>query len=68
MEPLITKTENYSYSFYRKLIENIKQTKDKQCPDNEEANRVSTTCYKEPFIASFLPAPTRILYDCSVDS
>lgn len=40
MEPLITKTENYSYSFYKKLIENIKQTKDNQCPENADANRV----------------------------
>ena len=34
------KCETYSYSFYRKLIENIKQTKDKQCPDNMDANKV----------------------------
>lgn len=41
MEPLICKNDNYSYSFYRRLIENIKQTKDKQCPDDEVANKVS---------------------------
>ena len=40
MEPLITKTDTYSYGFYRKLIENIKQTKDVQDPDSEEANHV----------------------------
>ena len=40
MEPLITKNENYSYSFYRKLIENIKQTKDAQCPNNKTNNEV----------------------------
>lgn len=39
MEPLI-KSENYSYSFYRKIIENIKQTKDKQNPDVVDANKV----------------------------
>ena len=41
MEPLITKNESYSYSFYKKMIENIKQTKDAQNPDNQEANMVS---------------------------
>ncbi len=42
MEPLITKNENYSYSFYRRMIENIKQTKDKQSPDDTQANNVNT--------------------------
>ena len=41
MDPLITKNENYSYTFYRKLIENIKQTRDAQCPENMDANKVS---------------------------
>ena len=39
MEPLI-KNENYSYSFYKKIIENIKQTKDAQNPESREANEV----------------------------
>ena len=38
MEPLITKTDAYSYSFYRKLIENIKQTKDMQDAECELTN------------------------------
>ena len=41
MEPLITKTDTYSFGFYRKLIENIKQTKDMQDPDCDETNHVS---------------------------
>ena len=40
MEPLI-KNEKYSYSFYRRMIENIKQTKDKQNPDDLDLNYVS---------------------------
>ncbi len=39
MEPL-TKNEKYSYSFYRRMIENIKQTKDKQNPDDDTFNYV----------------------------
>jgi len=40
LEPLITKNENYSFSFYKKMLEKIKQCKDVMCPDNEEANKV----------------------------
>ena len=39
IEPLM-KSESYSYSFYRKLVENIKQTKDVQCLDNPDAHKV----------------------------
>ncbi|XP_064636358.1 sister chromatid cohesion protein PDS5 homolog A-like [Lineus longissimus] len=38
MEPLITKNDNYSYNFYAKILDTIKQMKDAQDPDNEEAN------------------------------
>ncbi|KFM67353.1 Sister chromatid cohesion protein PDS5-like protein, partial [Stegodyphus mimosarum] len=38
MEPLISKNENYSFSFFKRLLENIKQTKDKQAPDDSDAN------------------------------
>lgn len=38
MEPLILKNENYSFSFFKKLIESIKQTRDKQSPDDDLAN------------------------------
>lgn len=38
MEPL-TKTENTSYNFFRKMFENIKQTKDAQGPENEDMNK-----------------------------
>ncbi|XP_070391470.1 sister chromatid cohesion protein PDS5 homolog B isoform X2 [Dermacentor albipictus] len=37
MEPLITKNEGYSFSFFKRLIENIKQTRDNQCPDDKQA-------------------------------
>ena len=45
MEPLI-KNENYSYSFYRRMIENIKQTKDKQNPDDMAMNYVSNIIFQ----------------------
>ncbi|UYV72678.1 PDS5A [Cordylochernes scorpioides] len=38
LEPLITKNDNYSFSFFKKLIENIKQSKDRQNPDDVVAN------------------------------
>lgn len=40
MEPLMIKNENYSFSFFKRLLENIKQTKDKQAPEDTEANMV----------------------------
>jgi len=39
MEPLI-KSENYNFTFYKKMLEKIKQCKDAVCPDNDEANQV----------------------------
>jgi len=39
MEPLI-KHENYNFTFYKKMLEKIKQCKDALCPDNDEANQV----------------------------
>ena len=41
MEPLIGKSEDYNYAFFQRMIESIKQTKDAQNPDDEEANKVS---------------------------
>ena len=38
MEPIMVKAENYS--FLKKLVETVKQAKDAQDPDNEEANHV----------------------------
>lgn len=34
------KNENYSFSFFKRLIENIKQTEDAQNPKNEIVNKV----------------------------
>ena len=42
MEPLI-KSENYNFTFYKKMLEKIKQCKDAVCPDNDEANQVFLT-------------------------
>ncbi|ODN02505.1 Sister chromatid cohesion protein PDS5 B-B [Orchesella cincta] len=39
MEPLIIKNDNFSYGFYGKILENMKQYKNAVDPDNEEANR-----------------------------
>lgn len=41
LEVLMTKNENNSHSFLRKMVENIKQTKDAQVPDDPKANEVS---------------------------
>uniref|UniRef100_A0A8C2FIK3 PDS5 cohesin associated factor A n=1 Tax=Cyprinus carpio TaxID=7962 RepID=A0A8C2FIK3_CYPCA len=38
LEVLMTKNENNSHSFLRKMVENIKQTKDAQVPDDPKAN------------------------------
>ncbi|KAF7655943.1 hypothetical protein LDENG_00048110 [Lucifuga dentata] len=38
LEVLMTKNENNSHAFLRKMVENIKQTKDAQCPDDTKAN------------------------------
>ena len=38
MEPILSKADNYS--FLKKLVENVKETKDAQAPDDEEVNKV----------------------------
>ena len=43
LEVLMTKNENNSHAFLRKMVENIKQTKDAQCPEDAKANEVQTT-------------------------
>lgn len=37
----MTKNENNSHAFLRKMVENIKLTKDAQCPEDAKANEVS---------------------------
>lgn len=37
----MSKNENNSHAFIRKMVENIKQTKDGQCPDDPKINEVS---------------------------
>ena len=40
MEPLITKNENFSFGFYKALVEKMKCHKDRRNADDEEANMV----------------------------
>lgn len=40
LEVLMTKNENNSHAFLRKMVENIKRTKDAQCPEDTKANEV----------------------------
>lgn len=42
LEVLMTKNENNSHAFLRKMVDNIKQTKDAQSPDDAKANEVNT--------------------------
>lgn len=45
----MTKNENNSHAFLRKMVENIKRTKDAQCPEDTKANEVrAATNAKEP--------------------
>lgn len=44
LEVLMTKNENNSHAFLRKMVDNIKQTKDAQCPDDAKANEVNAPC------------------------
>lgn len=45
LEVLMTKNENNSHAFLRKMVENIKQTKDAQSPDDAKANEVKAHLY-----------------------
>uniref|UniRef100_A0A0L8I015 Sister chromatid cohesion protein PDS5 homolog B n=1 Tax=Octopus bimaculoides TaxID=37653 RepID=A0A0L8I015_OCTBM len=40
MDPLMSRSEDYNYAFFRRMIEDIKQTKDAQGPEDEEMNKV----------------------------
>jgi len=40
MEPLVARSEDYNYQFFRRLIENIKQARDLQAPEDEDTNKV----------------------------
>lgn len=40
LEVLMAKNENNSHAFIRKMVENIKQTKDAQAPDDGKMNEV----------------------------
>ncbi len=51
MEPLVARSEDYNYQFFRRLIETIKQAKDAQGPEDDEMNFVCKL--KLYFICSF---------------
>lgn len=40
MEPLMTKNENFSFSFYKAMVEKMKQHKDKRRPEDDATNYV----------------------------
>lgn len=46
----MTKNENNSHAFLRKMVENIKQTKDAQCPDDAKANEVYTHTHTHAYL------------------
>ncbi|XP_029643842.1 sister chromatid cohesion protein PDS5 homolog B isoform X1 [Octopus sinensis] len=39
MDPLMSRSEDYNYAFFRRMIEDIKQTKDAQGPEDDEMNK-----------------------------
>ena len=41
MDPLVARSEDYNYHFFRRTIENIKQARDMQGPEEDEMNSVS---------------------------
>lgn len=49
MEPLMVKNENYSFAFFKRLLENIKQTKDRQAPEDKSTNLVNQWVYNYIF-------------------
>lgn len=49
LEVLMTKNENNSHAFLRKMVENIKQTKDAQCPEDAKANEVHTRIHTHAY-------------------
>lgn len=63
LEVLMTKNENNSHAFLRKMVENIKLTKDAQCPDDAKANEVNA-----PFawVLQKTPAPVSVPFDMIV--
>lgn len=54
----MAKNENNSHAFIRKMVENIKQTKDGQCPDDAKINEVRLVsgmlCFSHKTIQKFL--------------
>ena len=52
LEIIMAKNENNSHAFLRKMVENIKQTKDAQCPDDAKANEVQAIACSHTHIHS----------------
>lgn len=55
LEVLMTKNENNSHAFLRKMVENIKQTKDAQCPEDAKANEVRSLTDKKTHVCKLCP-------------
>ena len=53
LEVLMTKNENNSHAFLRKMVENIKQSKDAQCPDDVKATEVHTHAHRHAFTQTY---------------
>jgi sister-chromatid-cohesion protein PDS5 len=43
MEPLMTKNDNFSFGFYKSMLEKLKMFKDKTNPEDEQLNYVSAS-------------------------
>lgn len=63
LEVLMTKNENNSHAFMKKMAENIKLTKDAQSPDESKTNEVRyvgpVRCHRKKY---FCPCPTCFCY------
>ncbi len=55
MEPLMTKNDNFSFSFYKALLERMKCHKDKRRPEDEIANQVSRLLLPINYLFTFKP-------------
>ena len=45
MDPLVARSEDYNYHFFRRMIENIKQTHDVQGENDYETDKVRNTAF-----------------------
>ena len=43
----MSRMEDYNYQFFRRLMENVKQTKDAQSPEDDDTNMVGAFFYHQ---------------------